>query len=208
MKNIFEILADAGPQVLDEQIDQLELKEFGALAAAVFRKAERRAQAGEKYQLPTDAYYAKTRAFPTPFVEIVCVYEPEGGELELLLEQRAANDPYWPGQWCTQGITVMPRQSLSEIAQAHVEKECQIPVAEPLEFAGAGNLPRLKREHAAEFIFIRRLRQKPEKYGGTWFKVSEIPENFIAHMREGVLPIVLSYLADGKPRWAEYLGSE
>ncbi len=188
---------------LNNDVSALPEEEFGKLAAAVFGRIEK-----EGGWLPKEAYFAKVRAFPTVFTEIVCICQANDAAPEILLEKRPADDPYWPGQYCTQGITVMPRQSILDVAKNHAGKECGIPVVpgEELEFAGCAHMPRIKREHALSMIFIRWLREKPEKFSGEWHSLNRLPGNFIAHMTKSVIPVVRFYLSTGIPAFEEYLG--
>ena len=188
---------------LNNNVSALSEDEFGKLAAAVFGRIEK-----EGGWLPKEAYFAKVRAFPTLFTEIVCVCQGKDGEMEILLEKRPLDDSYWPGQYCTQGITVMPRQTILGVAKNHAGKECGIPIVpgEELEFAGCAHMPRTKREHALSMIFIRRLHKKPEKFSGEWHPLGKLPGNFIAHMTKSVIPVVRFYLSTGIPAFEEYRG--
>jgi len=63
-----------------DNIAVLSDEDFERVATAVFRRAE-----AEGGRLPRSAYFAKVKAFPTVFTEIVCVHEIKGGEPEILL---------------------------------------------------------------------------------------------------------------------------
>jgi ADP-ribose pyrophosphatase YjhB (NUDIX family) len=56
--------------------------------------------------LPFDIFHAVTRLVATPIVEVVPLRLTAAGKVEVLLLQREANDPVWPGQWHVPGTVV------------------------------------------------------------------------------------------------------
>jgi hypothetical protein len=161
-------------------------------------------------RLPLPVYLERVRTFPTVFVEIVTVCSGATGAPEILLEKRPDNDPYFPGMHCTQGITVMVRDTLEDVARNHGEKESGIPwtQGENLIFAGVASLPLLEREHAVTMIFLRRFPKKPDSYQGEFFPLTALPEPMVGHMRETVIPIVVGMITQGRASFGEYLGTQ
>lgn len=156
-------------------------------------------------KMPAKAYYKKTEVFPTPYAEISPIVKTSKG-YEILLEHRPKNDPYWPSQWCTQGITILGRDTMRATLSDHSRHESGIlNGASRLDFAGAVSYPKLRRGHAVTLVFIRYLKKKPKRYRGSWHPLDKLPQPFIKHMYS-VTNLIKNYLKTKKPAYVEYLG--
>lgn len=78
-----------------------------------------RVQAG---YLPADLFFQVSRLTVVAAVEVVPLRYWEG-ECQVLLTQRPANDPYWPGQWHNPGSIMRPTDEPGTFASA-IERVC------------------------------------------------------------------------------------
>lgn len=58
--------------------------------------------------LPEELFVQIARLTVLSAVELVCVRTAAGGQVEVLLTQRAEVDPFWPGEWHCPGSVLRP----------------------------------------------------------------------------------------------------
>lgn len=72
----------------------------------------------EKGFLPFDLFIALASKITMPTMELLPVRKGKNGDIEVLLTQRPADDPYWPNEWHIPGTVIRASDNAGLIFQA------------------------------------------------------------------------------------------
>ncbi|MEY4731878.1 MAG: hypothetical protein RL681_824 [Candidatus Parcubacteria bacterium] len=165
--------------------------------------------------LPRAAYWARLLAFPVVYHEVV-TFAPsdDGEEWEVLLDgarERPADDQFYAGKLCTQGSTVMMRQSFTQLSARHMQEESRILFGstDDFQFCGLSVAPWTKRDHAYVVVFSRLLPRKPKAYQGIWVSVDRLADAGVAASNRAHVDMAIAVTLRGaQPYYSEYKGVE
>jgi|SRR5579871_6247966 len=123
---------------------------------------------------PPPIFYQIARLVPLPAVELIVFDENK----QVLLTQREADDPYWPGQWHIPG-TVIRATDASLGSAIKRSRQAELEGTEV-------TLPRLLRpdfrhmERGSELSLVHRAKLVGEPMAGQLFPIRNLPENIVA----------------------------
>ncbi len=133
--------------------------------------------------LPLPIFMEITRLSVTPIIEIVPLRK-NGGNIEVLLLERPADDPYWPGQQHTPGTVLRPsdqKGSYSDAFRRIFTDELQLELKQQPVFV-TNTFHQVARGSELALIFFVEIEGEPPV--GTFYNSTSLPENIVATQLE------------------------
>lgn len=131
----------------------------------------------------SDVYAAIARLVPSIAVEAVALRN-NNGDIEVLLTQRAKDDPAYPGQWHCPGSILRSGEEYFDVMERLQTREFGVNIK------GWGYVDEIffqeERGWFNNRIFLVQLNGKPTQ--GKWFSTKALPVDIVAHHREHVIP--------------------
>ena len=144
--------------------------------------------------LPYEIFVQIARLVTLPIIEFVPL-RVRGGEVEVLLLERDADDEFWPGEVHVPGTVVRPTDSLGEIYKAfdriRRDELQNTNISEPY-FVGS-ILHKSKRGMEQAQVFWVEVLEDPRV--GKFYPVEQLPDNLIESQRGFINEAIRSYRA-------------
>lgn len=140
-----------------------------------------------KRPLGTDLFNAHARLGITIAIEAVCLREADDGTVEVLLTQRAANDPAYPGQQHCPGSAKRSGECDEDVFARLAKAEFFARITHKA-FVTKWNNPHEARGHFEHYIYWCVIEGDSK---GKWFPATALPENTVDHHRDTIIPIAI-----------------
>ncbi|MDD5110838.1 MAG: NUDIX domain-containing protein [Patescibacteria group bacterium] len=139
--------------------------------------------------LGTELFGALCRVTLTVAVEAVALrYTPNRDAVEVLLTQRADNDPAYPGKTHCPGTALRPGET-AEDAFRRLSKGEFFSEVTAWTLAGTWNNPHEERGHFFHLVYVCEVKEGSR---GKWFPVKALPGTIVEHHRDHVIPMALT----------------
>lgn len=137
----------------------------------------------------TELFNAVAQLSITVAVEAVALrYTPNGDAVEVLLTQRAANDPAYPGKSHCPGTALRPGEVVED-AFRRLSKGEFFSEVWAWGRANTWNNPHEARGHFLHLVYVCQVK---EGVRGKWFPIKALPDNIVEHHRDHIIPMALS----------------
>jgi len=134
-------------------------------------------------RMPPRAFYAKSAKFGVVSIELAVIRQREDASLEILLERRPADDPFYALQWHMNGTIIVAGEA--DVEALHRLGEQELP---SLDVSAARKLytfdfPHEKHgpSHNQLHLLELSLQEQPKvKANQAWFPLDKLPEPMVA----------------------------
>lgn len=125
------------------------------------------------------------------FEGVVLRENPETGELEVYLAQRAADDSAYPGEYHAPGSGVRNNETWEHVAARLGRSEYKVGISRIVPLWEAAFFNAEERGWYCSIPFLVELDAEPAV--GKWYPVDRLPEQTVIHHREKIIPAAVSY---------------
>jgi hypothetical protein len=150
----------------------------------------------QKGFLPFDLFIALASKITMPTMELLPVRRSENGEVEVLLTQRPADDPYWPNEWHIPGTVIRASDNEGTDFLSGVERVMQNELHGTIKMIGKPQYVGMKfwdvaRGRELDQIFYFETDAKDtDVIEGKFFSADNLPESTMVHHKVMIPEIV------------------
>ncbi len=119
-------------------------------------------------------------------IEIV-VLRPGSHGTEVLLAQRAPNEPAYPNEWHVPGSIMRPGETIEDVIKRLEEREFKAKIISQKFVTNFNNL----HEQRGHFFSVVYLCEVETHSLGTWYQIDHLPEPTIRHHRDHLIPMAV-----------------
>lgn len=131
--------------------------------------------------MPKEVFLAIGKKMPMVTVDLVITHPSQMGRFLLTLREK--KDAFWPNQWHFPGGFVGYQETMENACRRIAFKEAMVKL-EYLEYLGINEhlIEEYPRGHSISIVYLARASSFPSE--GKFFKVENLPENFIKMHRK------------------------
>lgn len=158
----------------------------------------------EKGFLPFDLFIALASKITMPTMELLPVRKGKNGDIEVLLTQRPADDPYWPNEWHIPGTVIRASDNAGTDFSSGVERVMQNELHDTIKMIGKPQYVGMKfwdvaRGRELDSIFYFETDAKDEDVvEGKFFSGNNLPESTMSHHKIMIPEIIAAFLGINK----------
>jgi len=154
----------------------------------------------EKGFLPFELFIALASKITMPTMELLPIRRAENGDVEVLLTQRPADDPYWPNEWHIPGTVIRASDNEGTNFSSGVERVLQNELHGTIKMIGKPRSAGMKfwdvargRELDQMFYFETNAKDA-DVVEGKFFPANNLPETTMSHHKIMIPEIVAAFL--------------
>lgn len=152
-----------------------------------------------KGYLPFDLFIAVAAKVTVPTMEVAALRRAGNGNVEVLLTQRPADDPYWPSGWHLTGTVIRANDKEGTDFSSGVERVLQdelhgtIKPVSDIKYAGIKFWDVKRGRELDQMFYFETNATDEDVQEGKFFDVSKLPETTLEHHKIMIPEIVEAF---------------